>query len=119
MITGAAVIALGATVSLVANGTLTDDVPQAGDLVVAAAGLEFLPPDLSGPGEVGVFITNHGPTRHTFTIDALDLDVELPASTSRCFEFEAPAGTYAVYCAVPGHREGGMVATLTVADAGF
>lgn len=76
----------GATVSLVANGTLSDDVPQAGDLVVAAAGLEFLPTDLSESGEVGVFITTTAPrarpSRSTRSTSASNFRPAAPGASS-------------------------------------
>lgn len=53
-------------------------------------------------------------------IDAGDLHVahaEAGQTTSAAFTIGAP-GTYEVYCSVPGHREAGMTATLTVTDAG-
>lgn len=98
---GAAVIAPGATVSLIANGTLSDDVPQAGGLVVAAAGLEFLRTDLSESGEVGVFITTTAPrarpSRSTRSTSASNFRPAAPgASSSR-----RPPAPNEVYCRSP------------------
>lgn len=39
---------------------------------------------------------------HTFTIDELDVDVDVPVNGKRTFTFDAPPGTYRFYCAVPG-----------------
>jgi len=59
---------------------------------------------------------NVGNAIHTWTIDGLNADTGsiLPGS-SKTIEFDATAaGTYEIYCAVAGHRESGMVGTLTV-----
>ena len=52
---------------------------------------------------------------HSFDVDELDWHVQMPANDQVSAEFTAvPPGTYTIYCAVPGHREAGMVATLIV-----
>ena len=52
---------------------------------------------------------------HSFDVDELDWHVQMPANDQVSVEFTAvPPGTYTIYCAVPGHREAGMVATLIV-----
>ncbi|MDP3892525.1 cupredoxin domain-containing protein [Nocardioides sp.] len=55
-------------------------------------------------GTVGTLVENRDPVRHTFTIEQLGIDVELPAGTNRRVEFTALAGTYAFHCTVPGHE---------------
>ncbi len=52
--------------------------------------------------------------RHTFTIDELDVAVELPADTSRRVTFTAPAGDYEFRSTVPDQDD--MTGTLTVPD---
>ena len=56
---------------------------MSGDLRIIAEDVEFAPVSLNGSGTVGVFIENKDPIRHTFAIEALDLEVELPAGTDR------------------------------------
>jgi plastocyanin len=108
-----ALFAVGLAVSIVAAMSLEDDVAQAGDTMVVARHVEFEPTSFTATGSGAVFVENRDPTRHTFTIEALDIDVELPANTARRIELSAPAGTYEVICAVPGHEN--MTATLTIA----
>ena len=108
-----ALFLVGLLVSVIAALGLEDDEPMAGDLEVFAEEVEFMPESLTAEaGTVGVFIENEDPGRHTFTIDELDVDQELPANTARRVTFEAPPGTYEYYCAVPGHED--MKGTLTV-----
>jgi plastocyanin len=107
-----AVIVVAVIVSGIATLTLEDDVSVAGDLRVVAEDAEFHPVAVSGSGGVGVFIENKDPIRHTFSIDALDLEVEIPGSTDRRVEISAPAGTYEFFCAVVGHDD--MKGTITI-----
>lgn len=51
---------------------------------------------------------------HTFTIDALGVDLKVAVGAERQVTFAAPPGTYTYYCAVPGHTAAGMLGTLTV-----
>lgn len=67
---------------------------------------------------VKLTLTNADPETHTFTIDALAIDQDVPAGKGAEVWLRAPPGTYEVYCkphstAVEGDREG-MVATLVV-----
>lgn len=61
---------------------------------------------------VGVFVDNKDPIRHTFAIEALDIEVELPANTARRVEINAPPGAYDFLCTVPGHDQ--MKGTITL-----
>jgi len=52
---------------------------------------------------------------HTFTIDELGVNISLSGSGNYTAEFTpTQSGTFEYYCAVPGHREGGMFGNLKV-----
>jgi plastocyanin len=65
-------------------------------------------------GEVTVALRNRDLFWHTFTVDALGVDVRSPVGRLRTATFEARAGRYSYYCAIPGHAALGMRGTLTV-----
>ena len=64
-----------------------------------------------------VNITNTGVGFHDFVIDALDVNSgELAGGEQVQVTFTAPdePGEFQFYCSIPGHKEAGMVGTLTV-----
>jgi plastocyanin len=90
----------------VATAAYESDSSLGGDVALAARNVEFEPANLSaGGGEVAVFVKNDDSFRHTFSIDALDVDLELPGGKAVRVEFTAEPGTYEFYCAVPGHED--------------
>jgi uncharacterized cupredoxin-like copper-binding protein len=64
--------------------------------------------------DVTFTISNQGAAAHNFSIDALKISVDLPPGETKEVVVNAPPGTYEYYCNVPGHKEAGMVGTLTV-----
>jgi len=79
--------------------------------------IRFEPDTFSIPADTDteVEITNKGVLQHDFAIDELDILTELlDSEESVTITINAPAGTYEYYCTVPGHKEAGMVGTLTV-----
>ncbi|HWC15353.1 MAG TPA: cupredoxin domain-containing protein [Actinomycetota bacterium] len=99
-------------VSVVAMATYDDAAQQEGDLELTAADIEFKEESLDADsGTVAVFITNEDRTYHTFTIDELDVHVDIPQGAMARVEFDAEAGEYEFYC-VP--HEADMKGTLTV-----
>lgn len=109
----AGIIVITVAWSAIATLAVSDDDLVAGDLRLVAEEVEFAPVSLTGSGDtVGVFIENKDPVRHTFTIESLDLEVELPASTDRRVEIDAPPGSYEFVCTVLGHDD--MKGTLTI-----
>ena len=65
-------------------------------------------------GSISVAVANHDLFWHTFTIDALHVNVDVPIGANRRVTFNAPPGRYEFYCRVPGHRAAGMHGILTV-----
>lgn len=62
-----------------------------------------------------VTLVNNGFLQHNFVIDELGLESPMyNGGDSGTVTINAPAGTYEYYCSVPGHREAGMVGSLTV-----
>ena len=107
------IIVAGAVVGIIAALGLEDDTALAGDIQIVAEEVKFSPDALSAEGgSVGVLVDNKDPIRHTFTIEALSIEVELPANTARRVDVTAPSGTYEFMCTVPGHEE--MKGTLTL-----
>ena len=108
-------LAAGAAVvvaQLVGSGELLG---HAGDLVVSAKNVQFTPGKVTaGSGELAVRLTNHDLFWHTFTVDALNVNLRVPIGATRRAAFQAPPGTYEYYCAIPGHKQAGMKGTLTV-----
>ena len=101
---GIAVAAVVAIVVVFAAGaiaklTYKNATAQPGDLKLTAHNIEFSVDELDADsGELSVFVQNKDTTLHTFTIEGLDVDLEVPAGSSARVTFDAPAGTYKFYC---------------------
>jgi uncharacterized cupredoxin-like copper-binding protein len=95
----------------------------AGPAAAAAAPVEvvshdifFEPDEVTIPAntDVAVSLPNEGVTLHNFAIDALGVSVDIAPGVTEQTVINAAPGTYEFYCNVPGHKEAGMVGTLTV-----
>jgi len=95
--------------------------PEAADVItVVARDLYFDPKELVIPSEGTTIIRleDDGVVVHNFTIDDLDVTtVAQPGGVSETTIVDPPPGTYQFYCSVSGHRQAGMVGTLTVLPA--
>jgi uncharacterized cupredoxin-like copper-binding protein len=63
-------------------------------------------------------VVNAGKEKHSFEIEGNGVEAKLPSDLAvgdiRSMDVTLKPGTYTVYCPVPGHKEKGMVTTLTV-----
>lgn len=87
------------------------------ELTVIAEDISF-PEDTyqAGAGTIDVVYENEGVIEHTLLVDGVD-DFKLTVESRGDVDegsVELDAGTYTIYCDVPGHREGGMEADLEV-----
>ncbi len=93
--------------------------PVAGapETAVTASAFKFEPAALTvQPGQPMNIALTSTDMLHDFTIDGQDFHLSAdPDKTTTGALTIAQPGTYIVYCTVPGHREAGMEATLTVA----
>lgn len=104
-----------------ADTTATDEAPAAAATVVeiptADSGLAFAVTEMTAPaGEITLRSVNGQAVPHNIVIDAPDPvegEVVQDGGISE-ITVTLEAGTYEYYCSVPGHREAGMVGTLTV-----
>lgn len=84
------------------------------NLTITAGNLLFQPDSITvkAGDQVHLTVVNQD-MFHTFTIDELGINFNLPAGETKTFDFVASrSGTFSFYCAVPGHREAGMHGTL-------
>ena len=79
----------------------------------------FDPKEVSIPANTDVTFTlpNEGVTMHNFSIEKLGVNVDIQPGETKEIVVNAPAGTYEIICNVPGHKEAGMVGTLTVTES--
>lgn len=99
----------------VAQRTSKAEVARTGDVRVEMRNTAFLQTTLSAQGgSISVAVANHDLFWHTFTIDALHVNVDVPIGANRRVTFKAAPGHYEFYCRVPGHKAAGMKGTLTV-----
>ena len=91
---------------------------EAAPVTVVSHDIFFEPKEITIPANTDVTFSlpNEGVTLHNFAIDALGVDVDIAPGETQEVVINAPAGTYEIYCNVPGHKAAGMVATLTVEE---
>jgi len=89
---------------------------SANAVTIEAVDINWKPKAVTIPADTDVTITipNNGVALHTFVIEELGIKVEMAPGESRQVVINAPAGTYTFICDVPGHKEAGMVGSLTV-----
>jgi plastocyanin len=98
VVAGALIVA-AAVVSIVAFAGIESESARAGDIRVVAEDIEFHPSLISGDGrEMSVYVANRDETRHTFTIDELGVDLNVPPNSDQRVSFAADPGTYTFYC---------------------
>jgi plastocyanin len=99
-------------VSIVAFAGVESVPAQPGDIRLVTQDLEFRPSAIdTRSGTVSVHVTNEDSTRHTFTIDGLGVDLNLPPNSTQRVSFEAEPGTYGLICRP---HESSMQGTLIV-----
>ena len=88
----------------------------AGTVTVKLEDIFFDPKEVTIPANTPIEfdLPNTGASPHDFSIDALKISVAVEPGDTGKVVINAPAGTYEYYCNVPGHKEAGMVGTLTV-----
>lgn len=85
------------------------------EVTVTAHDIYFDPAEIKiKAGKVKFVLPNEGAAEHDFSIDELNVQVNMPAGTTQTVEVDVPAGTYQYYCNIPGHKDAGMVGTLVV-----
>lgn len=115
LVVGACLTSVAAASSTSVGTALSE--PPATTALVTAQNTAFLETSLEAKsGEVlGVFVTNKDGFAHSFDIDALGVHVPVPAdSTTFVAVKPTSAGALQFYCAVPGHKDAGMVGTIDV-----
>ncbi len=72
--------------------------------------------EVAAGSKLKITLENKGTLEHDISIDALGVMLLVPVGQTLAVTTEkpVPAGTYDFYCAVAGHKEAGMVGTLTV-----
>jgi plastocyanin len=107
-----AVFVVAAVFSVFSAVTYDNAEAQEGDVELVTEDIEFQQTSLAAEGgEVSVFVENKDATLHTFTIEELDVDLDIPASKSARVTFDAEPGEYEFFC--EPHEED-MKGTLTV-----
>lgn len=105
------------------DGTATAG-PPPGAITVTMTDYKFTPGNLElKSGDATLYLVNSGGQQHDMVIADAEGKVmarsELVSAgdASNFIVTELPAGTYGIYCDVPGHKESGMVGTLKVDGA--
>ncbi len=93
-----------------------------GSLSVSATDFQFAPADLTAEaGTVTIELVNDGDAPHALSLEGNGVEASsdtIDAGGSTTLTVDLADGTYEIWCPVDGHREFGMVGTLTVGSGG-
>ena len=95
-------------------GENAGDAAASDQFTVESFDIYFEPTEIEVPSdtEVTILLPNLGAAPHNFSIDALDVSVDIAPGETKEVTINAPEGEYEYYCNIPGHKEAGMVGTL-------
>jgi uncharacterized cupredoxin-like copper-binding protein len=90
--------------------------PAPAAVTIELVDIAFKPKEATLPagGPATLTIQNNGLALHNFSIDALDISVDLGPGESQTVTIDTPAGDYDYYCNIPGHAQAGMVGVLHI-----
>jgi uncharacterized cupredoxin-like copper-binding protein/mono/diheme cytochrome c family protein len=90
------------------------EVATSDQFTVESHDIFFTPTEIEIPSdtEVTILLPNLGAAPHNFSIDELDISVDIAPGETKEVTITAPEGEYEYYCNIPGHKEAGMVGTL-------
>lgn len=87
---------------------------------LVAEEFRFTPKEVTIPtGDIAFAVINRGEIEHNLAVDdpggrrVIQIAIIEPGET-KSISVSLPAGTYVIYCTLPGHRDAGMAATLRV-----
>lgn len=89
------------------------------EIVISSTDIAFDPYEVTVPVSyvLSIDLPNTGTVMHNFTVDELGVNIDInPGETEVVGFTNVPPGEYEFYCNVPGHREAGMVGTITVTE---
>ena len=96
--------------------TRSNDLDPADRIVLKTQNMAYSATHLDArAGKISLILENADFVPHTFTIDALGVDLSVPKRGKGQITFSAPPGTYSFFCDIAGHPEAGMVGELVVA----
>ena len=87
-----------AVLTVTGRETVDDDLAAGADLVVDLEDFEFDEDAYEIEGGGTVLVKNEDPFLHTFTVDELDIDVDLGPSSEALVTLPEEPGTYVLYC---------------------
>ena len=96
---GIVVILAGVAFSVYSAVSYDSAEAQQGDIRLVTEDTDFSDTSLEADeGTVSVFVDNNDGTTHTFTIEELDVDLEIPGGKAARVTFEAEQGSYEFIC---------------------
>jgi len=98
--------------SAIAGSTVPEVEAVDTDIQVVMESIQFQPETVNADAGGTLWLDNRDGIRHTFTVEELGVNVDIPALKSARVDLDVPAGTYDVICEVRGHEH--MTATLVV-----
>jgi plastocyanin len=100
-----AVVTIGVAVG--ARSGYTAPTPRSGDVRLTAHNVEFSTASLKAQaGTVSVFVTNDDTVLHTFTIDKLSVNLNVPANSTARVSVRAAPGRYPYLCTLHTNMRG-------------
>ncbi len=119
LISVAAVAAIGLTGCGGGGGSDSDDSVPADALVIEALDIKFDQDEYTAPaGATDIAYVSEGQQVHTLVVfdeknQKIGETMTVNPGQTKVELFDLPAGTYSLICDIPGHKDAGMVATLT------